>query len=101
MRDAAQAECELIAAGIPAHAVLHSPGLYADPQLQHLHHFVPIEHPHHGSVTVEGSRLSLSATPASERGAPSFGLHTVEILTEMLGYDFDRLGELFAAGALD
>ena len=32
---------------------------------------------------------------------PSLGQDTVEVLTELLGYDDERLGELFAAGALE
>lgn len=101
-RSPQDAECNLIASGVPAHAVLHSDGLYADPQLNHLGHFTAIDHPHHGSVTVESSRLRLSATPsAPEHGAPTFGLHTVDVLTETLGYDLDRVGELFSSGSLD
>jgi crotonobetainyl-CoA:carnitine CoA-transferase CaiB-like acyl-CoA transferase len=101
-RSPAQAETDLIAHGIPAHAVVHSPELYADPQLAHLGHFAEIPHPHHGTVTVEASRLGLSATPSViANGAPSFGLHTVDLLTETFGYDFDRIGELFSSGALD
>lgn len=101
-RSPQEAEHSLIGCGVPAHAVLHSPGLYTDPQLSHHAHFVEIEHPHHGSVTVEASRLRLSATPSEPAlGAPSFGLHTVDILTEMLGYDLDRVGELFSSGSLD
>jgi benzylsuccinate CoA-transferase BbsF subunit len=98
----ADAEAGLIAAGVPAHAVVHSPELYADPQLTHLGHFVDIPHPHHGSVTIEASRLGLSGTPSViANGSPSFGLHTVDLLTETLGYDPDRVGELFSSGALD
>lgn len=101
-RSPEDAQRNLIAAGVPAHAVLHSDGLYADPQLNHLGHFTAIDHPHHGSVTVESSRLRLSATPSAPlHGAPIFGLHTVDVLTETLGYDLDRVGELFASGSLD
>jgi crotonobetainyl-CoA:carnitine CoA-transferase CaiB-like acyl-CoA transferase len=53
-------------------------------------------------VTVEASRITLSATPATiRRGPPVLGEHTVEVLTDLLGYDEARLGELFAAEALD
>jgi benzylsuccinate CoA-transferase BbsF subunit len=92
----------LIALHVPAHAVQHSPECVADPQLRHLGHFVEVEHPHHGAVTVEATRADLSATPSRlQHGAPILGLDTIEVLTTVLGYDDDRVGELYAAGALD
>lgn len=92
----------LIDAGVPAHAISHSSEAYADPQLQHLGHFVEVDHPHYGRVTVEGSRFGMSATPSViQRGLPAYSLHTVDVLTELLGYEFDRVGEMFALGALD
>ena len=46
--------------------------------------------------------MALSDTPAEVSGVPPvLGQDTVEVLTELLGYDGDRLGELFAAGALE
>ncbi|CAB4700567.1 MAG: hypothetical protein F2673_02880 [Actinobacteria bacterium] len=102
LRSPSEAEAELIAHRVPAHAVIHSPDIYSDPQLAHLGHFAEIPHPHHGSVTVEASRFGLTGTPSTiSNGAPSFGLHTVDLLTETLGYDLDRIGELFSSGALD
>jgi len=92
----------LIAAGVPAHAVNHSRELYADPQMEHLGHFVEVDHPHYERLRIEGSRLGLQGTPSAfQRGLPCYSLHTVDILTEMFGYDFDRVGEMFALGALD
>ena len=44
----------------------------------------------------------LADTPADVSGIPPFlGQDTVDVLTGVLGYDDDRLGDLFAAGALD
>ena len=73
-----------------------------DPQLAHLGHWVTLPHPEHGTIVVEGTRMALSDTPAEVSGVPPLlGQDTVEVLTELLGYDDDRLGELFAAGALE
>ena len=56
----------------------------------------------HGTIVVEGCRIGLSETPADVSGTPPFlGQDTVEMLTGELGYDDERLGELFAVGALD
>jgi CoA-transferase family III len=92
----------LVALGVPAHAVQNSGECAADEQLAAQHHFVTVPHAEHGTVVVEASRITLSATPATiRRGPPVLGEHTVEVLTELLGYDDTRLGELFAADALD
>jgi crotonobetainyl-CoA:carnitine CoA-transferase CaiB-like acyl-CoA transferase len=44
----------------------------------------------------------LSATPGVVEGIPPFlGQDTNEVLTAMLGYDDDRVGALYTAGALN
>jgi crotonobetainyl-CoA:carnitine CoA-transferase CaiB-like acyl-CoA transferase len=91
-----------IAAGVPAHAVQNSAECYEDPQLAHLGHFVTLPHPDHGTIVVENCRATLSDTPARVVGIPPFlGQDTVDILLGELGYDDARLGDLFAASALD
>lgn len=91
-----------IAAGVPAHAVQNSGECMTDPQLDHLEHWVRLPHPDHGTITVEGSRIVLSATPAVVDGVPPFlGQDTVAVLLEDLGYDDARLGDLYGASALD
>jgi crotonobetainyl-CoA:carnitine CoA-transferase CaiB-like acyl-CoA transferase len=96
------AEAVLIAAGVPAHSVQNAGECAADEQLRVVNHFVTVPHSEHGSVVVEGSRMLLSATPANvHRGPPLLGQDTVQVLTEVLGYDDEQLGDLFAVGALD
>jgi crotonobetainyl-CoA:carnitine CoA-transferase CaiB-like acyl-CoA transferase len=91
-----------VGAGVPAHAVQNSGECFADPQLAHAGHWVTLPHPEHGSIIVEGSRIVLDATPADVSGVPPFlGQDTVDVLVGYLGYDGERLGDLFAAGALD
>jgi benzylsuccinate CoA-transferase BbsF subunit len=93
---------ELIAAGVPAHVVQNSMECAVDPQLLHQEHFVALPHSEHGTVVCEASRTTLSATPAVVSGIPPLlGQDTVDVLTEVLLYDDERLGVLFAAGALD
>ena len=92
----------LQARGIPAHVVQNSPELSVDPQLAHRGHFVEVPHEVHGTTTVEGSRFTLSRTPAKiERPGPTFGQHNQHILETILGYDSDRIAELTAAGVLE
>ena len=96
------AEAAVIGAGVPAHRVQNSRECLADPQLQHLDHFLTLPHPRHGTITLENCRITLSDTPGRvERTPPSVGQDTFEVLTEILGYHPDRVGTLLAAGALD
>ncbi len=91
-----------IAAGVPAHAVQNSGECWQDRQLAHLGHWVTLPHPEHGTIVVEGARMMLSDTPPVVTGVPPvLGQDTVDVLTELLGYDDERLGELFAAAALE
>jgi crotonobetainyl-CoA:carnitine CoA-transferase CaiB-like acyl-CoA transferase len=87
---------------VPAHIVANSPEFAADPQIMHRGHFVEVEHAKQGTTVVEASRFRLSRTPATfERGGPTFGEHTFDILTGLLGYDGDRIAELAAAELLE
>ncbi|MFV0524495.1 MAG: CaiB/BaiF CoA transferase family protein [Acidimicrobiales bacterium] len=84
--------------GVPAHAVNNSDKLIADPQLAHRDHFVEVPHAKQGTTVVEGPRFRLSRTPLRViHGGPTFGEHTFEVLTDLLGYDTDRIAELAAA----
>src|SRR5690606_25584224 len=97
--DAAEAA---VAGGVPAHAVQNSGECAVDPQLVHAGHFVTLPHPEHGTIVVEGSRIELFDTPAEINGVPpTLGQDTVDVVVEMLGYDDERLGDLFVAGALE
>jgi crotonobetainyl-CoA:carnitine CoA-transferase CaiB-like acyl-CoA transferase len=98
-RSAGEAEAKLQAAGVAAHQVQGSAEAYADPQLHHRGHFLQVPHGAMGTTWVEGSRLRLSRTPALiDRGAPTLGEHSWEVLTGILGYDDDRAAELAVAG---
>jgi crotonobetainyl-CoA:carnitine CoA-transferase CaiB-like acyl-CoA transferase len=52
-------------------------------------------------VTVRGLPITLSKTPGAVRTlGPELGQHTEEILTEILGYSWEQVGELKEAGAI-
>ena len=87
--------------GVPAHQVQNSPELILDPQLLHRNHFVELENAAAGSMTIEGSRVAFSRTPAVvDRLGPSFGEHNDYVLREILRYDDDRIVELAMAEVL-
>jgi formyl-CoA transferase len=76
--------------------VAGSADLLADPQLAYQRHILALEHPDRGCL-LENARFTLSRTPARvDRRAPLLGEHTWEVLTEMLGYDPDRVADLAA-----
>ncbi|HEV7733068.1 MAG TPA: CoA transferase [Candidatus Binatia bacterium] len=101
-RDMHDVEVLLQARGIAASAVQNSGELVVDPQLLHRGHFQQIPHPVHGTTTIETSRFHLSRTPAHITGpAPTYGQDTNAILTDVLGYDDDRITALVTAGVLE
>jgi crotonobetainyl-CoA:carnitine CoA-transferase CaiB-like acyl-CoA transferase len=88
--------------GIAAHAVHASADSLDDAQLACRRHFVKTDHQIHGEVTVEGSRWIYSRTPPpSYRAAPTLGQDTFEVLTRLLGYDEEKVANLYAEGVLD
>jgi benzylsuccinate CoA-transferase BbsF subunit len=100
-RDAHEIEARLQARGVPASAVQTMYDLYRDPQLAYRGHFVELEHPLHGTTTVEGSRFKLSRTPARiERAGPTLGRDNRYVLETILGYRPERIAELEALGVL-
>jgi len=89
------------ARGIPAHAVLDTLAVAADPQLRHRGHFIQIAHPIYQTTTVESSRLHLSRTPAKiPTEALSLGRDNREVLASVLGYGPEQIERLEADGVL-
>jgi crotonobetainyl-CoA:carnitine CoA-transferase CaiB-like acyl-CoA transferase len=100
-RDPVEVQDELQAIGVAAHQVQNSAECLADPQLAHRGHYVRVEHPILGPVTVEGPRFWLSRTPgATVRPGPTYGQDADRVLRHLLGYDEARIAELTASGAL-
>lgn len=100
-RDVETAEVALIGAGVAAHRLTDSAACWADPQLAHRGQFQRLTHPHHGEVAVQGPRLSFSRTqPLTGHAAPPIGEDTFRVLTEFLGYDPERVADLYAEQVL-
>ena len=78
--DAAQAQ------GVPVAALNTTADLFADRQLRARGYFVELDHPETGPREYPGAQFKMSETPASIRRAPLLGEHTIEVLTEQLGY---------------
>jgi benzylsuccinate CoA-transferase BbsF subunit len=72
-----------------------------DPQLQHRHHWVKLEHPEMGTSIYNAPPFRISgarATPVAP--APLLGQHTEEVLTEILGLDTAAVDDLRQADVL-
>jgi crotonobetainyl-CoA:carnitine CoA-transferase CaiB-like acyl-CoA transferase len=100
-RDRHAIAADLQACGVPAYAVQNSPDLVRDPQLLARGHFQRVTHPTERTTTIEGTRFTLSRTPAvSHEAAPTYGAGNEYVLRELLGYDDARITTLVAGGAL-
>jgi benzylsuccinate CoA-transferase BbsF subunit len=100
-RHATEVERTLQSLGVPAHLAVTSDDYPDDDQLAHRQHLVELPHPRHGTTWVEGPRYALSETPGRPRSAaPTLGQHNEEILTEILGYDAERVAVLTEGGIL-
>ena len=72
-----------------------------DPQMRINDYIVDLDHPQFGPTPMVGVPVRLSKTPGSVREpAPELGQHTELILTELLGYDWDRVSALRAKGVI-
>ena len=94
-QSAPDVELRLQAAGVAAHVASSSLDLLNDPQLAQRHHFLTLDHPLHGTTTVENSRFVMSRTPAVvRRAAPTFGQDNEQVLLDILGYSPERYQQL-------
>ncbi len=72
-----------------------------DPQLLANEDIVKWDHPVLGSIDVTGYPVKFSETPARLiSAAPELGQHTEEVLQDVLGYNWDQIGELRESGAI-
>ncbi len=95
-------EDNLQAVGVPASIVQNSPELVADPQLNHLGHFVTLPHHEGGNTVIEGPRIHLSRSKSRmDTSAPTFSRDMMYVLNDVLQYDDEKIGELLVAGVLE
>ena len=96
-----EVEALLQARGVPVHAVLETPGLYACPQLQHREHYLEMAHDIYQTTTVESSRLRFSRSRARHpERAIHVGRDNRHVLESILGYSPEKIEALESSGAL-
>lgn len=86
----------LNAEGIAAAPVNTLDKALSDPQVLHRDMVVTIEHALGGEIKLVGNPVKLSAAKQAFQSPPTFGQHTDEILTELLGYSKEKIDELRA-----
>lgn len=92
---------ELEALGIPCGPVNTIDQAAHDPQVLHRGMVKEVPHPRLGSVTMLGTPVKLSRTPAGgDTPAPEMGEHTDRVLQEVLGLDAQEIAALRAEGAV-
>lgn len=92
----------LQAAGVAAGVVHDQEGLFADPQLSHRGHFVPVVHCDWGDFPAENFGVRLSETPpVVQRPSPCIAEHNEYVLREVLGYSAPEYNQLIADGAVE
>ena len=82
-------------AKMPAGPVYSMSEVFSDPQILHREMLVKTMHPKAGEISQIGIPMKFSETkPSIERPPPLLGEHTDQILTELLGYDKQRISTL-------
>ena len=89
------------AGGIPVAPVNTLDEAVQDAQVRSRRMIVEVEHPEGGSYEATGNPFKLSAA-GEERFTPppTLGQHTAEVLRDVLGYDAERVGALYADGSV-
>jgi crotonobetainyl-CoA:carnitine CoA-transferase CaiB-like acyl-CoA transferase len=89
------------AADLPCSTIPSFSQVANDPQLASRNMNVYVEQTISGKVRVPGSVFKMSETPGDPtQPAPFLGQHNVEVYSELLGYDQDKIGRLQSEGVL-
>jgi CoA:oxalate CoA-transferase len=80
---------------VPSAPVTTIDKLVSDPHVLAREMIVETDHPVAGKVKIPGAAIKMSKTPGRvETPAPSLGQHTEVVLTELLGYDQEKITRL-------
>ena len=101
-RDGRELMERLQAAGVAAGVALDQEGLFADPQLAHRGHFVPVVHGDWGDFQAESFGVRPAETPpVVQRPSPLIAEHNEYVVREILGHTAEEFDGLVAEGAVE
>ena len=90
------------AVGVPAGMVAHSRTLMEDdPQLRHRGYWQRLDHPELGESTFTSPPFRLDGERVPLARPPLIGEHNEDVLSNILGYNSERIAALRASGALE
>jgi len=91
----------LAAEGVPCAPISTMEEVFNDPQVLHRNMIVEVDHPTAGKIKLAGIPVKYSDTEAAvKRHPPLLGEHTVEVLSEVLGFDKEKIEDLRAREVL-
>ena len=99
-RSTADAVDRLSAHSVPAAPVNTVQQAAVDPHLHERQILEEVPDPIAGKIHVAGKMIKLSRTPMVVGSAPAVGQHTLDVLTDVLGYSPDRVQELAEEGVV-
>ena len=85
---------------IPVGPILSMKEIAEDEGLRATGTVVEVDHPERGPYLSVGCPIKLSDSPVEVKRSPLLGEHTIEILSEFLGYEGDELDSIIASGAV-
>lgn len=97
--DLGDLEKRLVAAGVPAAAVLDGKGLAQHPALNAVGHFVSVDHPVIGPMKMPAPPYSFSETPTHIGPSPCLGTDNKLVFGE-IGIDDEQIASLTSEGVL-
>lgn len=92
-------EAALVAARVPAAAVIDGKGLAEHPALSAAGHFVTVDHPVIGAARMPAPPYAFESTPGAISPSPCLGEHNAEIF-DMIGLSAAEIEDLTQAGVL-
>ena len=84
----------LIKEGVPAGPINTIDKALADPQVLHQKMVVPVDYVLGGQLKLAGNPIKMSGAEQVFKSPPTFGQHTEEVLSQLLGYPEARIAEL-------
>lgn len=86
--------------GIPVGPILSMKELAEDEGLRASGTVVEVDHPERGPYLSVGCPIKMSDSPAEVERSPLLGEHTMEILSDFLGFSGEELDEIVASGTV-